>query len=227
MKIAVIEDHTLIRDMLIVVCGQAVPGATIAGAGDARSGLALCQAQQPELVLLDLALPDRDGIDLLPDLFAACPACKVIALSGYADEFTLHRALHSRVHGFVDKNEQPLEVLSEAIATVMAGNRYLSSVAQRARATLRSDPGAFDKLLSEWEQDLLSLFGRGLSNEEVAKQAGLSGITIRNHRCRIMAKLGVHSTPQLISYAVEKGFTRRRSEGRSPVIPEPVRRSIR
>jgi len=208
MKIVVIEDHTLIRDMLMVVCRQAVAGAKVVGAGDAASGLALCQKERPDLVFLDLALPDRDGLELLGDLFAACPECKVIALSGYTDEFTLHRALHSKVHGFVDKNEQPLEVLSTAIKTVMSGQRYFSSVAQRVRASLRNDPAAFDKLLSEWEQQLLGLLGRGLSNEEIAKKEGLSAVTIRNHRCRIMAKLGIHSTPELINYAAEKGFTR-------------------
>lgn len=213
MKIAVIEDHTLIRDMLMVMCRQAVAGAKVVGAKNAAEGLALCRDEKPDLVFLDLALPDRDGLDLLGDLFAACPACKVIALSGYTDEFTLHRALHSNVHGFVDKNEQPLEVLGEAIATVMSGQRYFSSVAQRVRATMRNDPAAFDKLLSEWEQQLLGLLGRGLSNEDIAKQEKLSAVTVRNHRCRIMAKLGIHSTPELINYAIEKGFARARRSG--------------
>ncbi len=211
MKIAVIEDHALIRDMLMVVCRQAVRGATVVGAKDAAAGLILCRTEKPDLVFLDLALPDRDGLDLLSDLFAACPAVKVIALSGYTDEFTLHRALRSNVHGFVDKNEQPLEKLGEAIATVMAGRRYLSSVAERVRGTLRNDPEAFDKLLSDRDQELLGHFGRGLSNEEIARELHLSAVTVRNHRCNIMAKLGIHSTPELINYAIEKGFARMRS----------------
>jgi DNA-binding NarL/FixJ family response regulator len=208
MKILVIEDHTLIRDMLVVMCRQAVPGAAVEGAKDAGSGLALCRQSRPDLIFLDLALPDRDGLDVLADLFSAAPGCKVIALSGYTDEFTLHRAMNSNVHGFVDKNEQPLEVLAEAIRTVMSGKRYFSSVAQRVRASMRSDPEAFDKLLSDWEQQLLGLLGRGLSNEEIARAEGLSAVTVRNHRCRIMAKLGIHSTPELIHYAIEKGFAR-------------------
>ena len=208
MNIVVIEDHTLIRDMLIVTCREAFGGSAVSGARDAASGLSLCREQRPDLVFLDLALPDRDGLELLPDLFAACPQCKVIALSGYTDEFTLHRALKSNVHGFIDKNEQPLQALVEAVETVMAGRRYLSPVAQRVRTMLRNDPAAFDKLLSEWEQQLLGLLGRGLTNEQIAQRLDLSAVTIRNHRCRIMAKLGIHSTPELISYAGEKGFIR-------------------
>jgi two-component system response regulator NreC len=212
MKIAVIEDHTLIRDMLMVMCRQAVRGAVVVGAKDAAAGLELCRVEKPDLVFLDLALPDRDGLDLLGDLVAACPDCKVIALSGYTDEFTLHRALRSNVHGFLDKNEQPLEALGEAIETVMSGRRYLSSVAQRVRATLRDDPAAFDKVLSDWEQQLLGFFGRAWSNDEIARQSNLSAVTVRNHRCNIMAKLGIHSTPELINYAIEKGFTRVRMD---------------
>ena len=212
----IIEDHTLIRELLVAMCAQSAPGARVTGAKDAASGLEMCRHVQPEIVFLDLALPDRDGLDLLPDLFAACPSCKVIALSSYTDEFTLHRAMHSNVHGFVDKNEQPLEVLEEAMGTVMKGHRYFSSVAQRVRANLRSDPAAFDKLLSDWEQQLLGLLGRGLSNEDIAAKEKLSAVTVRNHRCRIMAKLGIHSTPELINYAVEKGFTRRLSAAVSP-----------
>jgi DNA-binding NarL/FixJ family response regulator len=210
-KIVVIEDHTLVCEMLTLVCGQAIQGADVRGAKTGAAGLALTKDMQPDLVILDLALPDTDGLDLLPQLFAAAPRVKVIALSCHTDEFTLHRALRSNVHGFVDKNEQPLKILSEAITAVMAGHRYFSSVAQRARATLRTDPVAFNKLLSDWEQELLALFGEGLSNTEVAQRVGLSAVTVKNHRCRIMGKVGVHSTPQLIRYAIEKGFTRVRA----------------
>lgn len=210
MKIVVVEDHTLIRDMLIVMCRETFAGSQVSGARDAATGLSLCREQLPDLVFLDLALPDRDGLELLPDLFVACPQCKVIALSGYTDEFTLHRALKSNVHGFLDKNEQPLQALAEAVETVLAGRRYLSPVAQRVRTMLRNDPAAFDKLLSEWEQHLLGLLGKGYTNEQIATRLELSTVTVRNHRCRIMAKLGIHSTPELISYASEKGFTRAR-----------------
>ena len=214
LTIVVIEDHTLIREMLVATCASSNPGSRVSGAGNAAQGLEACRREQPDLVFLDLALPDRDGLELLPDLFRACSRCKVIALSSYTDEFTLHRALHSNVHGFVDKNEQPLEVLSEAIATVLKGNRYFSSTALRVKANLRNDPAAFDKLLSDWEQQLLGLLGRGLSNEDIARRESLSAVTVRNHRCRIMAKLGIHSTPELITYAVEKGFVRSGPSGR-------------
>jgi DNA-binding NarL/FixJ family response regulator len=208
LKIVVIEDHALMRDLLLKACREAIQGSEVSGSRDAESGVALCGNIQPDVVILDLALPDGDGLDLLEELFAASPKCKVIGISGYTDEFTLHRAMHSKLHGFVDKNEQTVEALADAIRTVLKGERYLSPAVYDMHLSLRNDPVSFDKILSEREQSLLALFGRGLTNEEVAAKVGLSELTVRNHRCRLMAKLGIRTSPELIRYALEKGFTR-------------------
>jgi two-component system response regulator NreC len=207
-KIAVIEDHALMRELLIKACREAMPGSVVSGAQDAKSGLELCKAAQPDVIILDLALPDHDGLDVLDELLAACPNSKAIGISGYTDEYTLHRAIHSKLHGFVDKNEQTIEHLAAAIQSVMRGERYLSPAARRARLSQRNDQVAFDKILSVREQDLLRLFGRGLTNDEIAAEVNLSDLTVRNHRCRIMAKLSVRTSAELIRYALEKGFTR-------------------
>lgn len=208
MKIIVIEDHQLVRDMLIASCSSIVSGAVVSGASTGATGVALCSTMQPDLVFLDLVLPDSDGIDLVPTILSNVPSARIIALTSHSDEFTLHRALRANVHGFIDKNEQPLGLLAEAIATVMAGRPYFSSVVQRIRAALRHDPAAFNKVLSDREQELLRFFGEGLSNEEVADRVKLTPGTVKLHRRNIMGKLGVHSTPQLMRYALEKGFTR-------------------
>jgi DNA-binding NarL/FixJ family response regulator len=208
MKIVVIEDHKLIRDMLAAACAQIVASATISVAEDGQQGIAVCQRMQPELIFLDLALPDRDGLDLLSELLAVSPGAKVIALSSFADEFTVHRALRSQVDGFVDKGEQPLDTLKAAIDAVMSGKKYFSPAVQKLKTSLRSDPLGFDKVLSEREQQLLSLFGEGLSNEAVARLVDLTPGTVKLHRRNIHRKLGFHSTPELMSYALKKGFTR-------------------
>jgi DNA-binding NarL/FixJ family response regulator len=214
MKIAVVEDHALMRGLLVKACGEAMAGSVVSGARNAEAGLALCRAEQPDVIILDLGLPDCDGLDVLDDLLATCPGSKVIGISGYADDFTLHRALHSKLHGFVDKNEQTVEQLAAAIHAVLNGARYLSPAAQRAQLSQQRDPAAFDKILSVREQDLLRLFGRGLSNEEIAAAVNLSELTVRNHRCRTMAKLGLHTTAELIRYALDKGFTHPEPTGR-------------
>ncbi len=210
MKIAVIEDHALMRDLLMRACREAVKGVVTVGAGDAASGLKLCRREKPDVIILDLALPDRDGLDLVDELIAASPKVRILGLSGYMDEFTIYRVLGSRLHGFVDKAGHTSEQLAAAIRGILAGERYFSPTAITTWTSLRKDPAAFDKILSEREQNLLRLFGQGLPNDEIASALNLSELTVRNHRCRIMAKLGLRTSAELISYAYEKGFARAR-----------------
>jgi len=213
-KILVIEDHQLIRDMLIMVCRQVVPKSSVIGGGSVQEGIALCSREKPDLIFLDLVLPDGDSLDFLSEITAGSPRAKVIVLTSHADEFTVHRAIHANVHGFVDKTDQPMEVFQEAIITVMNGQQYFSSVAQRLKAALQADPEAFSKLLTDREQELLRLFGDGLTNEEIAKQLGLISGTVKSHRRNIMAKLNLHTTPELIRYAVDKGFSHLKKSAR-------------
>jgi DNA-binding NarL/FixJ family response regulator len=210
LKIAVIEDHALMRDLLLRACAEAVKGSVTIGAGDAASGLRLCRREKPGIIILDLALPDRDGLDLIDELLAASPKARIIGLSGYMDEFTVYRVLGSKLHGFVDKTGHTSGQLGAAIRAVLAGQRYFSPTAITTWTSLRNDPAAFDKILSEREQNLLRLFGEGLANDEIAATVNLSELTVRNHRCRIMAKLGLRTSAELISYAFEKGFVRAR-----------------
>jgi two-component system response regulator NreC len=208
MKIVVIEDHQLVREMLVLACANNVAKADVRGASSGAEGVALCRGFQPDLVFLDLDLPDGDGLARVPEIFAIAPGAKIIALTSHTDEFTVHRALRSNVNGFVDKNEQPLEVLREAVATAMDGRQYFSSTARRVRLAMRNDPNDFTKVLSDREQELLTLFGEGLDNDEIAGRLGISTNTVRLHRNKIMIKLNVHGTPQLIRYAIDRGFTR-------------------
>lgn len=217
MKIIVIEDFHLILDLLTESCRNLFPVAEVHGVATAAEGLSACREHQPEVVFLDLVLPDRDGLELVPQILAASRQTRIIALTSHADEFTINRAVQASVHGFVDKNEAPLDVLAEAINAVLAGERFYSQSVLEIRAAMRNDPKAFDKMLSDYEQRLLTLFGEGVSNEELAVRCGITANTAKWHRRVIMAKLGLHTTSQLIHYALEKGFTRlRRAPGASP-----------
>lgn len=215
MKIVVVEDQTMVRGLVARVCRDAFPDAEeIAEVGDGTSALAACRRLRPDLILLDLELPDTDGLDLLAELRRhAPPSLRVLVLSSHTEPFSLSRLRAAKIHGFVDKNEQSPETLCTALREVVAGRPYFSAVVDRGHAALRADPRAFDKLLSDREQELLRLFGQGLSNEEVASRHGLTPVTARNHRRNIMGKLGIHSTPELIQYAIENGFARIRPRG--------------
>ena len=208
MKVLIIEDQTMVRELLVWACQSLFGEDSIVQAGDAASGLEQCKEVKPNLVILDLELPDKDGLELVPDFRSICPGVKIIALSSHTDEVTVHRVIQSNIEGFVDKNEQPMEMLKTAINSVMDGRRYLSPVVRGVWKKLVEESASFNKLLSDREQEILSLIGRGYTNAEISERVGLKVVTVQNHRCNIMSKLDLHSTSHLIRYAMEKGFTR-------------------
>jgi len=207
-KIVIVEDQTMIRDLLVLACQTTFARAAIEQAPDGAKALERCRATRPDLMILDLELPDGDGLDLVPEVRRLAPNTRIIVLSSHTDEVTVSRVMQAHIEGFVDKNSQPLEMLREAMQTVVDGRRYLSPVVREVWSKLRDAPAAFNKILSEREQEILGLVGQGLTNTEIADRLTLRAVTIQNHRCNIMTKLGIHSTSHLIRYANEKGFTR-------------------
>jgi two-component system response regulator NreC len=220
MKIVLIEDQAMFRGLLERICRQHFHLAVVGEAEDAVTGLELCRRHKPDMVLLDLNLPDRDGVSLAEDLLAEQPKLRILALSSECDDYTLYRVLNSGIHGYVDKNRQSVDVLKIAINEVIHGRVFFADVVQQVRQRLRKEPAAFPKLLSPREQEILSVLGGGLNDEEAARELRLSRFTVGCHRRNIMGKLGVHRTPDLIRYAVSKGFSklnsfRERNAGRA------------
>jgi two-component system response regulator NreC len=208
MKILVVEDQTMIREMLVAACQAAFSLTEVEQAASGAIALQLCNSSHPDLLILDLELPDCDGIDLVPELRKLTPRVKIVALSAHTDEVTVHRVLQAEIEGFIDKNSQPLRILGEAVQTIIEGRRYLSPIVREVWKRLRNEPAAFNKILTQREQEILTQVGLGLTNSEIAERLHLRVVTIQNHRCNILAKLGMHSTSHLIRYANEKGFTR-------------------
>jgi DNA-binding NarL/FixJ family response regulator len=212
MRLLVIEDQVMVRDLVTQLCREQFAGAEIAQAADGRTGVELCSRLRPDLVLLDLDLPDGDGLDRVAEIRERSPGAKIVVITSHSDDYAIHRSLEANVAAFVDKCSQPIEAVGDAIAEVAAGRTFYSPAVARARARLRRDPNAFTKLLSVREQEVLRLLGEGFHNDTVAERLGVSPKTILTHRRNIMAKLGVHSTPELIRYAFKKGFTRLRQD---------------
>lgn len=198
----------MFRDLLAKVCEayfkfeRVCP---VALGADAEGALA---AEQFDLLILDIDLPDRDGF-ALADLAASLrPPPRVLGMSAFCDEFMVHRIMNSSMHGFLDKSEQSLDTLRDAIEAVSAGRYYFTDAVKRVQRALREDPKAFPKLLTERDCQLVTLFGAGKGNDEVATLLGLTVNTVLWHRKQVMRKLDLHSTVDLVLFAVEKGFAR-------------------
>jgi len=212
-KLLIIEDQTMARGFVVNLCRAQLACERIEEAATGVAGVAVCREMQPDVVLLDVDLPDASGLDLVEKLNAEAPEAKIVILSSHTEDYVLHRVLQAQVDGFVDKNDEPADAIVEAVEAVMDGRTYFSAAMTRMKSQLRKDPVAFTKLLTGHEQNLLGLFGQGLSNEQIGVQLGLSHRTIGNHRQNIMDKLGISTTPELMRYAVKKGFTRWRAAG--------------
>ncbi len=171
-----------------------------------RAGLEAARIQQPALVLLELLMPDIDGYAVAVELAKLRPCPRILLLTSCADEATLYRLGRGSVNGLVWKTERAVEELPYAIEEVLSGRSYFPALVLHAMRQLRCAPDCFFKILSDRELELVPPMGAGQSDREIAQAAGLSVATIHSHRQRIMSKLGLHTTAELMRWAVNKGF---------------------
>lgn len=208
MTIGIVEDHLLFADLVANICTKEL-NATIAFRAESGAEALRCLgSQRVDLLLLDLILPDFDGIHVADYLSQTSPASRIVIISCARDEVTMYRVRHLPIAGFIDKSETTLSTLIDAIGGVISGERYFSPVVEKIRTKLARDTAAFFRLLSPWEQKILSLAGRSLSDAEIAQMLSISASTAQSRRRDIMKKLNIHSTAKLIRYATERGFTR-------------------
>jgi DNA-binding NarL/FixJ family response regulator len=141
-------------------------------------------------------------------VLAEWPQIKILAISSHRDPWTMLQVQRIGLHGFVDKNEQRAEILSEAIQAVLGGRVYYTPIVNESSARIRRDPKAFIRVLSDYETRILSMIGEARTDEEIGSVLGTSPATVQSRRRDIMQKLNVHSTPKLIHYAIVNGLTR-------------------
>lgn len=208
LRILVVEDQQLFLELIVGLCERDFGFKVVATADTGAEALRLAREVQHDIVLLDLNLPDMDGIDVATAIMAGTHEARILALSSQIDDYTLHRVFTSGIQGYVDKNLQSTDVLKSAIQLVASGGVFFTPVVQEVRRALGRDPDAFSKVLSGREQELLSLLGRGLDDSEAASALGVQPQTIHSHRRNILRKLNLNGTKQLIRYALEHGFVR-------------------
>ncbi|WOO39586.1 response regulator transcription factor [Rubellicoccus peritrichatus] len=204
-RVVVIEDQTLFRDLLVKALEADGQFSLTGEAMSAADGLALCCSAKPDLVLLDVQLPDRDGLEIAADLLKDFPDIRILALTSLKDDFTIRRVLEYGLAGYVEK-DQPLPVLLEAIRAVAGGKTYFTQTFDDLRREMVTNPGAYYKILSIREQQILSLVAEGFSSPEIAEQLKLSPRTAENHRYNIMKKLDLDSATELVAFAIKHGI---------------------
>lgn len=206
MEVVIVEDQVMFREFIRHVVEQDLNLNVVGEASNGVEALEVCRRLRPKLVILDILIPKLSGLHVASTVLEEVPTCKVLALSAEFDQSTLHQLHKLGVHGFVDKTAKSTSALREAISLVIQGKTYYSEILKEAISDMRQTPFSFDKVLTRRESQVLSFVGGGMTDAEIGKIIGLSASSVQSHRRNLMRKLDVHSTPELIQFAQEKGF---------------------
>lgn len=209
-KILLVDDHHLFREGLRLMIAREMPDAAIVGEAECAAA-ARRQAQElrPDLIVMDIHLPDGDGLEVSRQILAELPSTRVIVLSADTSLAFVREALRAGVTGYLLKSNAPAD-LSRAIRTVLAGNLYLCNEAGKAaledyRNSLTTEDG-HPPALSNRELQVLRLIGDGLRAKEIADRLNVGVKTAETYRRRLLAKLGCGGTAELVRLAVRKGL---------------------
>jgi DNA-binding NarL/FixJ family response regulator len=214
MKLLLVDDHALLRDGLALLMAQEFSGLQVLQAGTlAEAHAALQSHPDVRLVLLDLSLPDGNGIDALPRLRDAAPAAMLVALSADERRETVLAAIAAGAAGYISKTSQS-GVMVEALRCVLSGGLYLPAAVLERRATERRDSGAADAAqrstedlgLSPRQVDVLKLLVEGKSNKLIARDLLMSESTVKTHLEALFRKLGASSRTQAVVAAARLGL---------------------
>ena len=204
-RILLADDHPIVRQGLKLLLGREGL-AVVAEAADGRDALKQAEEIQPEVALLDLAMPGLNGLDAARQIMQVSPQTKTIILTQHAEEQYILEALRAGVHGYVQKTA-PLSELVQAVRDVCRGRLHLSpgasdAVVENYRAQSRppADP------ITAREREVLQLIAEGKTSRQIATLLGITVRTAESHRSHIMLKLGIHETAGLVRYAVRRGL---------------------
>jgi DNA-binding NarL/FixJ family response regulator len=205
-RILVVDDHALVRRGLIELLQGLPEGVEFGEAGTAAEAMAQASAARWDVVLLDLGLPDRHGLEVLRELRRIKPELPVLILTMFPEDQLALRLLEVGASGYLTKESAPEELL-RALERVMAGHKYLSPAMTQAVADgLGGPPPTPHEQLSDRELEVLRLLAAGRPITAISRQLGLSPKTVTTYRARLLHKLRMRSNAELTFYATQHGL---------------------
>jgi DNA-binding NarL/FixJ family response regulator len=206
-RVLVVDDHAVVRAGLRLLIDSEDDLETVGEAGDAREAIFEARSTEPDVILMDIVMPDQSGLEVLPKLLHEHPEVKVLILSMQDDPRYVREAFASGASGYVLKEAADTEVVG-AIREVARGGRYVHPElgARLIEAEAAAVRRAEEDPLSQREREVLRLLALGHTNQEIAKKLYISVRTAETHRAHIMQKLRLGSRAELVSYALEQGL---------------------
>jgi DNA-binding NarL/FixJ family response regulator len=211
-RVLVVDDHALFRRGLQMVLGQEDDVAVVGEAGDGTEALALANELLPDVVLMDIRMPRRDGIEACTAIKDAVPSAKIIMLTMSDEEGDLYEAIKAGATGYLLK-EIPIDEVATAVRAVASGQSLISPamaaklLSEFATMMKRSDERPTSvpaPRLTDRELQVLKLVARGMNNRDIAKELFISENTVKNHVRNILEKLQLHSRMEAVVYAVRE-----------------------
>ncbi len=212
-RILLCDDHAVIRRGLRLLLDQQEDFEVVGEASDGREAVSLAEALKPDIAVLDITMPNLNGIEAARQISAKQLGTAIVVLSMHADESFVLKALKAGARGYVLK-EAPESELIKAVRALAEGKSFFSPAVSRmlvedyVRHLQDKDVEDSYELLTAREREILQLIAEAKSNKDIASILNLSLYTVETHRSNIMEKLNLHSVPELILYAVRKGVIR-------------------
>jgi two-component system, NarL family, response regulator NreC len=210
-RILLADDHKLMRSGLKALIEQQPDLAVVGEADDGRQAVALAVSLKPDLLVMDIGMPNLNGIEAARQITQANPATAIVILSMHSDESYVLRALKAGAKGYLLKDSAESDLI-RAVHAVAGGKSFFSPAVSKVllddyvRKLQRSGAEDIYDLLTPREREILQLIAEGKSNKDVANLLNLSVYTVETHRSNIMEKLNLRGIPELILYAVRKGI---------------------
>jgi len=198
-KVFIVDDHYMVIEGIRSLLQNEKDVEWVGHASNAASCLAFLQKQQPDVILMDINLPDKSGIDLCKEVIEKYPSIFIIGLSTFNQQSFIQKMMDNGASGYVLKNATQ-EELMEAVHTVMKGKTYLS---EEASQILRKNADADIPVLTRREKEVLELIADGLTNNEIAQKLFISVATVDTHRKNLLAKFEAKNIASLIKAAMQ------------------------
>jgi DNA-binding NarL/FixJ family response regulator len=208
-RVLVADDHTIVRKGLVSLLAESGECEVVAEAADGLEAVEKAQAMRPDVAILDLSMPRLSGLEAVRRIREALPQTRVLILTVHEEEEYILPLVRAGASGYLIKDSAVAELLA-AVRALHAGHGYFGPQAARALAEQYRHPERTPDdpygTLSPREREVFHLVVDGSTTKEIARALGISVKTADNHRCRLMEKLGVHNTAELVRYAARRGL---------------------
>lgn len=197
-KILIVDDHPVVAEGLRKLISDSKSAEVIGIAGSGKACIDFLRWEKPDLIFLDINLPDINGIELCKEIKKTNPAIKILALTTFNEKSIISKMINNGADGYLLKNSDAEDII-ESINEVSLGNRYIAVEVE----SILNKKDSSEIILTKREREVLNLISDGLTNNEIAEQLFISPLTVDSHRKNLITKLEVRNTASLIKKAIE------------------------